>query len=152
MTWLVLAPLTRLLSSQASWSGSTSGSTSPADCASRVARARLDPVAHLFRDGVAHGTGPAVELGRGSLEEAPARKDLALHVGEVRVAEAPEPADADGDAEAGLQDLLGEDPSGFVDGRELELLFGAEMREEPALADAEIAGQALKGDRLQALG
>ena len=49
----------------------------------------------------------------------------------------------------GLEDLFGEDAARLVDDRELQLLLGAEVGEQAALADPQVARQALERDRLE---
>ncbi len=92
---------------------------------------------------------PAVELRCRRLEEAAAGEDLPLHVGEEGVAEGPQPAQAGRWPEARPQHLLDEDARRLLDRGQLELLLGAEVREEPALADAEVGGEPLQGHRVQ---
>jgi hypothetical protein len=110
--------------------------------AGRTGQAR-DPVTHFLDNRVADRARPAVELRRRRLEEAAAREDVPLHVGEVGVAKRPQPAYSDASAQPWLQDFLSEDPSGLLHRGQLKLLLGTEMREKTALADAELARQAL---------
>jgi RimJ/RimL family protein N-acetyltransferase len=112
----------------------------------------LDPVAHPLDDGISDEARPAVKFRRRRLEETAAGEDLPLQVGEMRVAKRPESADTSRCTQAWLQDLLGEDPSGLLHGRELELLLRTEVGKEPTLADAKVARQPLKRDSLQPFG
>jgi hypothetical protein len=51
----------------------------------------------------------------------------------------------------GRDDAVGEDRGGRAHGRDLELLLGAEVREEAALAHVELGGQAPDREALEAL-
>src|SRR5216684_2435683 len=109
-----------------------------------------DPIVSLLHHGVPHPTGLAVELGDRGLEEAPAEKDLTLDVGQECVTQGPDPAESGRRFQPGLEHLFRERAACLFDRRKLQLLLGAEVGEQPALADSEIARQALKRDRLQA--
>src|SRR5213593_4220625 len=103
------------------------------------------PVGLLRQDGVPDRTGaPAVVLLGDSPEEAAAGKHAALEVGQPRVAQRPHAPDATRLGKRRANDLGGEDLRRRLDGREVQLLFGAEVGEQPALADAEVVGEALK--------
>ena len=56
--------------------------------------------------------------------------------------EGPEPGQAAGPRERRGDDALGPLPPGVLDDRELQLLLGRPVREEPGLADRERPGQA----------
>src|SRR5205814_1352221 len=90
---------------------------------SRGAGQAFDPVADFLDDRVSDCAWPAVELRRRGLEEAAAREDLPLHVGEMRITKGPEPARSRGYRQPGPQHLFGEDPASLLHGRQLELLL-----------------------------
>lgn len=84
-------------------------------------------------------------------EEASAREDLALDVGEVGLAQGLEPRESLGGLEGRPHDLLLEDRSRGLDGRQLELLLRAEMGVQTALADAERFGESPDGQPVDPL-
>jgi hypothetical protein len=77
----------------------------------------------------------------GSGEEAAAREGAAQEVAEEGVAHRNELSDSRRGGEGRFDDLGVEDPSRGVDGGELELLFGAEVGVDAALAHVERAGE-----------
>ncbi len=83
---------------------------------------------------VAYGAGVGVDLGGDGGEEAAAGKDTAFEVGEECFAECAEASDPGRRVESGIDDLGLEDRVGGLDGRELQLLLGPEVREQAALA------------------
>ena len=98
---------------------------------------------------VAHRAGAVVELeGRGR-EEAAAREDLALGVVDHVVAERPDAREATGRAPRRLDHLADEELRCVIHGRELELLLGAEVGEEAALAHAGRLGEPADRQRLE---
>src|SRR4030081_2572056 len=70
----------------------------------------------------------------------------------MRIAQCPQAAEAARHAETRLEHLLRKEPSRLLDSRQLQLLLGAEVGEQAALADAELAREALKRDLLHPFG
>src|SRR6266516_1309133 len=87
---------------------------------------------------------PAVELYGNRLEEAATRKHPPLDVRKPCVAQGENAPGAARHGQRGTDDLLGEDLCRRRDRRQVQLLLGAEMGEEPALADPQVAGEALQ--------
>ena len=85
------------------------------------------------------GAGAHLEDGAG--EEAAAGERAPLEVVEEGVAHGDELRESRRGGECGFDDLGVEDPSGFVDGGELEILFRAEVGVDAALAHVERAGE-----------
>ena len=83
---------------------------------------------------VSDGAGVGVDLRGDRGEEAAAGKDAAFEVGKECFAECAEASDPGGRRACGVDDLGLEDRVGGLDGRELQFLLGAEVREEAALA------------------
>jgi hypothetical protein len=70
-------------------------------------------------------------------------------VAQERLAEGHEPADAGRRGEARLQHVVYENPAGRLDRRERQLLLGAEVREESALADPQPGGECTEREPFQ---
>src|SRR6185436_2233181 len=73
----------------------------------------------------------------------------ALDVREVRLAESPQPFQRLVDRLRRLDDLAVEDLAGGRDGGELQLLLGAKVRVEPALAHADVRREVADRDPLE---
>ena len=84
-------------------------------------------------------------------EEATAGEDAVLHVPQKSLAQLAQPLDPRGSGRCGLDHLLGEQRTGRLDGGQLELLLGAEVREEAALAHPDRLGQAADREAAEAL-
>ena len=130
-------------SSNAICAGSAAGSSSPAACAAADLRGeQLQPVLAEGHRGVADGARMGVELADGGDEEAPAGEDALLDVVEEPLDVGPQAGHAGGGRTRGLDHQLLEDRARGIDRGQLQLLLGAEVREEPALAHADRVGQA----------
>src|SRR5439155_3164688 len=114
---------------------------------------RVGSVGLLLEDCIADRTWTAnvVLLGHGP-EVTASRKDSALEVGHPALAKRPNATDPAGQGQGWADDLVREDLRRGVDSCHVQLLLGAEMGEQAALAHAEVAREALQGDSLQALG
>jgi len=110
-----------------------------------------DPALDELEDPVADPAGTGVDLRRHGREEASAREDAALEVGEELVRERPQPRATGRCRHTGLDHLGGEERGGRVDRGELELLLGLEVRVEAALAHADVVGQPADREAVQAL-
>jgi hypothetical protein len=91
------------------------------------------------------------ELGGGRREEAAAREDATFHVGEEPVAELLQSFHGVDDRPRWLGDLGVEDVPGGLDGGELQLFLGAEVRVEPALAHPDVRGEVADRDAFEAI-
>ena len=132
----------KALSSNAICAGSAPGSSSPAACPAATSSASSQPALAEGHGAVADGARVGVELADGGDEEAPAGEDALLDVVEEALDVGPQPRHAGRRLARGLDHLLLEDRAGRVDRGQLQLLLGAEVREEPALAHADRVGQA----------
>src|SRR5689334_10737052 len=100
-------------------------------------REQLTFVTSVDHDGVAHGSGPRMKFSRHDAEETAAWKLRRGQIVEDALAHSPQACDATRSAQRRLKhtgDITR--PCGF-DGSELQLLFRAEMGEQPALAQAQ---------------
>src|SRR6266851_190465 len=104
-------------------------------------RERSHPLPHHFGDAVADPARPPVELGCRRHEEATPPEHLALGVREPRVAETPQAREASLRRKSRAQHLLDEDGPRRLHGGELEVLLGAEVCEQAALAHLELGRQ-----------
>ena len=86
-------------------------------------------------------SGAGAHLQDGAGEEAAAGERAPREVVEERVAHGDELRESRCGGERGFDDLGVEDPSGFVDGGELQLLLRAEVGVDAALAHVERAGE-----------
>ena len=91
---------------------------------------------------VADGARTGVELAHRGDEEAPAGEDALLDVVEEPLDVGPQPGHAGRRLARGLDHQLLEDRARRFDRGELQLLLGAEVREQPALAHPDRVGQA----------
>ena len=151
-TKFALAARMTPFSSKVSASGSSSAGSScrstaaMANCADRGREPVLergDPFFDRSR------TGTHLEDRAG--EEATAGERAPREVVEERVAHGHELSESGRSGERGLDDLGSEDPTGFVDGGELQLLLRAEVGVDPALAHVERAGQVADREALEAV-
>jgi hypothetical protein len=109
------------------------------DRCARVVAEQSSPARQLGGDGVAHRTGTAVHLDRRVGKEAAARERAALHIVEPAVEHRLQPRDAGLVALLRVAyDTVDEDRGGRTNGRDLQLLLGAEVREQAALAHLEL--------------
>ena len=140
------------LSSKVSASGSSSagefvvferGDDELTDEAGEVALERRD----LFFD----WAGAGAHLQGRAGEEAAAGERSPLKMIEERVAERDELSDARCGGEGGFDHLGLEDAPGFVDGRELQFLFGTEVGVHAALAHVEGAGEVTDREALESV-
>jgi len=83
-----------------------------------------------------------VELAHCGDEEAPAGEDALLDVVQEPLDVGPQPGHAGRRLARGLDYLLVENRTGRFDRGQLQLLLGAEVREQPALAHPDRVGQA----------
>ena len=139
-------------SSNVSASGSSSAGSSC--CSSAVTTnwriERREPVLErgdLFFDRSRAGA----HLEDGAGEEAAAGERAPREVVEERVAHGDELSESGRGGERGFDDLGLEDPSGFVDGGELEILLRAEVGVDAALAHVERAGEVADREALEAV-
>jgi hypothetical protein len=123
----LFAPTTSAWSSKASWAGSA---LSGLLRLTHVALEQRQPLGLVLSDHVVHGAPAAGHLDRRGREEAAAREHLSLDVGEKRVAERDQPARPARGGQGGADHLIEENLPRALDGRELELLLGPEVRVE----------------------
>ena len=149
--WLASEPSAS--NSNASWAGSSDGSSSPASWALLISRSmNAVELAHVLGDDVAHGVvGAAVELGLDVAEEAAAGEDLGAEVLQPVLEQRLEAGAAAGEVARGADDVVDEAPAGGVDRRQLQLLLGAEVGEQAALAHVQLGREAADRQALQAL-
>jgi len=100
---------------------------------------------------IANGARTGVELAHRGDEEAAAGEDALLDVGEEQLGVGAEAGQAGRGLGRGLDDQVLEDRARRFDRRQLELLLGAEVREQPALAHAHGLRQAGKREPVQSL-
>ena len=92
-----------------------------------------------------------VHLGCYGREKTAAGEDPGFDMSKKALRELPEPIEPGGGGRRGLDHLLPEEDARRLDRRELELLLGAEMGEEAALAHADRLGQAADREPADAL-
>ena len=130
-------------SSNAICGGSAAGSSSPAACAAATSLGeQREPALAERHRVVADGARTGVELAHRGDEEAAAGEDALLDVVEEPLDVGPQPGHAGRRLGRGLDHQLLEDRARRVDRGQLQLLLGAEVREQPALAHADGVGQA----------
>ena len=96
-------------------------------------------------------SGAGAHLQDGAGEEAAAGERAPHEVVEERVAQRDELGESRRGGECGFDDLGLEDPSGFVDGGELEILLRAEVGVDAALAHVERAGEVADREPFEAV-
>ena len=101
----------------------------------------------LFLD----GSGAGAHLEDGSGEEAAAGERPPCEVVEERVAHGDELSEPRRGAECGFDDLGVEDPTCFVDGRQLEILLRAEVGVDAALAHVQGVGEVADREPFEAV-
>jgi hypothetical protein len=107
------------------------------------------PFFHQAYDAIANRAGAIIEFQRSGGEKASAGKGFLFAVGEQVFAEGAEETEA-AELGGGADNLCDEDVAGFVHDGALQILFGAEVGEEAALADAEGSGEFADGEAFQA--
>ena len=112
---------------------------------------RHQPLADHARDLVAHRARAPVELQRSGREETPAAENLALHVAEPGVGQREDLLNPAADA-GRCDDLVEEDLARRLHSRDLQVDLRAEVREQAALADAQLLGEPSDREPLEALG
>jgi hypothetical protein len=110
----------------------------------------LEPALLERDEPVAHRPGPIVELDRGRDENAPSGSRARLCPGEPALEERGQAGPAAGLPDGGLDDLVHESLGRRVEHLDLERLLGAEVREEPALGEVQLVGQASDRQPLEA--
>lgn len=95
-----------------------------------------EPLLHDFRDAVAHRTRTTIELRGGGGEEAAAAKRPALDIAEPLVAEIPEARESVRGLKRRADHFAYKDGASGLNTRHLQILFRAEVSEQPALAHA----------------
>jgi hypothetical protein len=101
----------------------------------------VQPVAQEADEPVADGAGLHVDLGQDRGEETAAGEGVGLEIGQVTVHEQAQPLHAAAGRRRWLDDAGEKDRAGGLDGRELEFLLGAEVREQAALAHPHRVGE-----------
>jgi len=100
-----------------------------------------NPFAHDGRDAIAHGAGPAVEFKGSGGKETASGEDARLDVAGPQLDQLPQARHSSGRSKGGTGHLFDEDLTGRIDGGQLQILLGTEVREEPALAHVKSFGQ-----------
>ena len=100
-----------------------------------------EPQVHRARDAVAHRAASAVPLARRRGQEAAAREDVALQVGDPRVGYRPQPRQPRLLAGRAVPDLAAEDVGRLLQRRHLQRLLRPEVADDPGLRHVELAGQ-----------
>ena len=134
-------PSPKACSSQASWAGSVSARQLAAlDGLRRLLDQQVHPHAHRLGDQVAHGAGAVVELGGGLHQDAAALERVAADVAEPRVEQRAAGGRCPSWSPARARPRSSENTRRAARiGGELQLLLGAEVGEQAALAHPEIA-------------
>ena len=115
-----------------------------------LARQERQELAHVLGDRRAHGAvRPAVELGLDGVEEAAAAEHLRAEVLQPVDQERLQPRAAAREAARGPDHVVDEPAAGGVDRRQLQLLLGAEVREQAALAHAQLGREPADGEALE---
>ena len=114
-----------------------------------LARQERQELAHVLGDRRAHGAvRPAVELGLDGVEEAAAAEHLRAEVLQPAIRIACSRARPRG-RPRGPDHVVDEAAAGGVDRRQLQLLLGAEVREQTALAHAQLGREPADGQALE---
>ena len=151
-TKLALAARMMPFSSKVSASGSSSAGSSC--CSSAVttnSRMSAGELALKRGDLFFDRSGPGTHLQDGAREEAAAGECAPHEVVEEGVAYCDELSESGAACECGFDDLGLEDPSRFVHGGELEILFRAEVGVDAALAHVERAGEVADREPFEAV-
>jgi hypothetical protein len=136
--------------------GEQSGIDAGADVAHRLglddgSGDELDPLVIGGGKRVADGAGARGVLVGGACEEAAPGKAPVAGVLEPGLEQRPQPAESGRELQGRLDHGGDEDGAGRPDRGELELLLGAEVGDQAALADRELGGQPPDGDAFEAL-
>ena len=100
---------------------------------------------------ISDGPGLGVELDRRRDEEAATGEHAPLEVGEEGVAQRVDPSESLGRLERSFRHLAVVDLAGGLDRGVLQLLLRAEVREDAALAHADVLGEPADGEPVEAL-
>ena len=137
-------------SSKASWAGSSVASRAPSLLgAGGELLEGPEPASEEGGDLFFDRTRVGVELGCGRDEEAAAGEDAAFEVAEEGFAERFEAGEGRSTASVGRDHVVAEDLGRGLDGGELQLLLGAEVGVEAALAHADVLGEAPDRESLE---